>query len=391
MQGPAIRVNKLDVLFYSSPSMSILRVAFDNSLARRNLAGTGTYASHVIRELSNAPDLNLKVFDGPDVAKGNGGFAARAARRIAELYWTHSQFPKLLRAGNFDVLHGPAFVLPRKCPIPSIVTVHDLTFRLFPKHFQGWWATKVESEMTSTLQSVSAVICVSQQSKRDLLKFYSIQPEKVRVVYSGVDRSTYHPGIPLDPTWTRSLGLRDGYVLHVGSLAARKNIPALLRAVAILRSRGKWGNRQVVLAGAKTRGLPGASEVYEAIQKLGLGDVVLLPGHVPDEHVPGLYAQATMLVMPSLYEGFGLPILESMAAGTPVVASNNSSIPEVAGDAAILVPTGDERAIADAIEKILENPAVAQQLRDKGLLQAAKFSWQRMGAETIDVYRSVAK
>jgi glycosyltransferase involved in cell wall biosynthesis len=371
--------------------MSILRVAFDNSLARRNLAGTGTYASHVIRELSGAPDLDLKVFDGPDVAKGNDGFAARAARRVADLYWTHSQFPGLLRAGNFDVLHGPAFVLPRKCPVPSIVTVHDLTFRLFPKHFQGWWATKVESEMTSTLESVSAIICVSKQSKRDLLKFYSIPPGKVHVVYSGVDRSRFRAGVPLDPGWARSVGIRDGYVLHVGSLASRKNIPALLRAVAILKSRGKWGNRQVVLAGAKARGLAGATEVFETIQKLGLGDVVILPGHVPDEHVPGLYSQSSMLVMPSLYEGFGLPILESMAAGTPVVASNNSSIPEVAGDAAILVPTGDEQSLADAIENILEDPAVAQQLRERGLLQAAKFSWQRMGAETIRVYRSVTR
>jgi glycosyltransferase involved in cell wall biosynthesis len=98
-----------------------------------------------------------------------------------------------------------------------------------------------------------------------------------------------------------------------------------------------------------------------------------------------------MLVMPTLYEGFGLPILEAMASGTPVVASNNSSIPEVAGDAAILVPTGDEQSMADAIEKILDDPSTADQLREKGLLQAAKFSWQRMGAETIEVYRSVAR
>ncbi len=187
------------------------------------------------------------------------------------------------------------------------------------------------------------------------------------------------------------VGLREGYVLHVGVLATRKNIPTLLRAVAYLRAKGKWGNRQVVLAGSEARGLPGLAEVHETIQELGLEEVVLLVGHVPDEHIPGLYAQASMLVMPTLYEGFGFPILESMAAGTPVVASNNSSIPEVAGDAAILVPTRDEEAMADAVESILENPRIAQQLRERGLMQARKFSWQRMASETVEVYRSVAK
>lgn len=368
-----------------------LHVAFDNSFTRGNLAGTGVYASHLLQEIATYPDLDVHVFNGVELGTTRKGFAARAVRSLANRYGNPVRLSALLRKGNFDLMHGPAFIVPLNCPCPSVVTVYDLTFRLFPEHFQGRWSKHVASRLPSVLQSVSAVICISEQTKQDLLKFYKIAPDKVHVVYCGVDRSRYHPGIRLDPNWMRALGLRDGYILHVGSLAARKNIPVLLRAVAILRSKGKWGNRQVVLAGSKTRGLAGASEVYETIQKVGLGDLVILPGHVPDEYVPGLYAQASMLVMPTLYEGFGLPILEAMAAGTPVVASNNSSIPEVAGDAAILVPTGDEQSMADAIEKILDDPSTADQLREKGLLQAAKFSWQRMGAETIEVYRSVAR
>ncbi|MGH9512033.1 MAG: glycosyltransferase family 4 protein [Terriglobales bacterium] len=368
-----------------------LRVAFDNSLTRRNLAGTGTYTSHLIRELRTAADLKVEVFDGPDLGRDGNGTMHRVLRRMANVYWSRSTLPQLLREGRFDVLHGPAFVIPRNCPCPSVVTIYDLSFLLFPSHFRGRWGAYVASHMLSILRLASAVICLSNQTKQDLMKFYKVSPEKVRVVYCGVDHSRFHQKARFDPEWASKVGMRDGYVLHVGSLAARKNIPTMLRAVAHLRSKGKWGNRQVVLSGSESRGLPGAAEVYETIEQFDLTEIVLLPGHVPDDQVPGLYAQAGVLVMPTLYEGFGLPVLEAMASGTPVVASNNSSIPEVAGDAALLVPTSDHLAMADAIERILENPQIAAQLRAAGLVQAQKFSWQRMAAETIAIYRSVAK
>ncbi|MFI5072758.1 MAG: glycosyltransferase, partial [Terriglobales bacterium] len=256
-----------------------LHVAFDNSLTRDNLAGTGVYASHLLQEIATYPDLDVQVFNGVELGSTRKGFAARAVRSLANRYGNPVRLSALLRKGNFDLMHGPAFIVPLNCPCASVVTVYDLTFRLFPEHFEGRWTARVASRLPPILQSVSAVICISEQTKQDLLNFYRIAPEKVHVVYCGVDRSRYHPGIPLDPNWARTLGLRDGYILHVGSLAARKNIPALLRAVAILRSQGKWGSRQVVLAGSKTRGLPGASEVYETIQRLGLVDLVILPGH----------------------------------------------------------------------------------------------------------------
>ncbi|MGH9530423.1 MAG: glycosyltransferase family 4 protein [Terriglobales bacterium] len=349
------------------------------------------YASHLIRELRAAPNLDLEVFNGSNIANGHTGFFARAIRSAANRYWSHSSFPRLLREQPIDVLHGPAFVVPVSAPCPSVVTIHDLTFILFPEHFPSRWRRYVASRMPSILRAVSAVICISEYTKQDLLRFYNVTPNKVHVVYNGMDHSRIHPAARLDPAWAATMGLREGYVLHVGTLVARKNIPTLLGAVAHLRSKGKWRNRQVVLAGSETQSFPGCAEVHETIRNFSLQEIVLLVGHVPDEQVPGLYAQASLLVMPTLYEGFGLPILESMAAGTPVVASNNSSIPEVAGNAAILVPTLDVRAMADAIETVLGNPSIAKELREKGLIQAAKFSWQRMAAETVEIYRRVAK
>lgn len=369
--------------------MRALRVAFDNSLARKNRAGTGAYATNLTRELALEPALNLEILGGPDIGSGDG-FISRALRRGGNIYWSQWGLTRFLRQGNFDVLHCPAFVAPTDSPCPSVVTIHDLTFALFPEHFQGGWRAYLTSRMPAILHSVSAVICISEQTRKDLLSLYKVPADKAHVVYNGVDHARFHPAARLNADWARDRGLRSGYVLHMGSLAARKNIPTLLKAVAYLRSRGKWGDRQVVLAGTKSRGLYGAEEVYDNIKGLGLADITLLPGHVSEQHVPGLYSEAAALVMPTLYEGFGLPILEAMASGTPVVASDNSSIPEVAGDAALLVPTTDVYAFADAIEKILEDGKIAAGLREAGLRQAAKFSWKRAAMETARVYRQAA-
>jgi glycosyltransferase involved in cell wall biosynthesis len=367
-----------------------LHIAWDNSLAGRNRAGTGVYASELLRQLATAPDLKVKVFDYPSRPGEHGGSLARGIQNIKGLLWAHYYLPRLLGRGNFDLLHSPAFIVPIGCPCPSVVTVHDLTFVMFPQHFERRWRLYLKWMMPSVLRSASAVICVSQQTKTDLLRYYSVSPDKIHVVYNGIDHTRFHPGANLDVNWARGVGIRGGYLLHLGTLSYRKNIKTLLLAIAKLRSNGKWTNRQLVLAGAEIPALPGAAEIHETVQALDLAPHVILAGHVPDEHLPGLYADASVLVMPSLYEGFGLPVLESMAVGTPVVTSDASSLAEIAGDAAILVPAQDEAALAAAIDKVLQNGSIAEELRRKGLAWARHFSWRRAALETIRIYRSVA-
>jgi glycosyltransferase involved in cell wall biosynthesis len=250
--------------------------------------------------------------------------------------------------------------------------------------------TYMKTFMPLAVKSAAAIICGSEHSRQDIIQAYRLPPDKVRVVPYGIDQQRFHPGAVLDSHWASGLGIRDGYLLHVGALAERKNIPALLRAIANLRSQGKWGSRQLVLAGPAPPGMTGASAVYETIQQLGLASSVVLAGHVPDDHIPGLYTHASALIMPSLYEGFGFPVLEAMSSGTPVIASNTSSLPEVAGDAALLVPPLDERALADAIANVLASSTTADELRSKGLQRARQFSWERTANKTLEVYRSVA-
>ncbi|HXA85905.1 MAG TPA: glycosyltransferase family 1 protein, partial [Candidatus Dormibacteraeota bacterium] len=356
--------------------MSVLKVAWDNCFARRNETGTGVYAARLLDQFIHRPDLSIGVFDGPASMRSEKTML-RAVQTAEYLLWTHARLPAILRKGGFDLLHAPAFIAPIKSPCPLVITIHDVMYLLYPSHFSRWWVTYMKTVMPLVVRSAAAIICGSEHSKRDIVKAYGLPPDKIHTIPYGVEHQRFHPAATLDTAWTRALGIRDGYLLHVGALAERKNIPTLLRAIANLRSRGKWGTRQLVLAGSAAPGMTGAAAVYETIRQLDLASSVVLAGHVPDEHVPGLYAHASALIMPSLYEGFGFPVLESMSSGTPVITSNTSSLPEVAGDAALLVPPHDEQALADAIAEIIECRTTAEELRTKGLQRARQFSWER--------------
>jgi len=344
----------------------------------------------LLEHIAKSDDVQVEIFAGwPDASRPQGRIG-RALRFGGSLAWTHARLPLLLRGKSFDLLHSPAFITPLKTPCPKAVTVHDITYLLYPSHFAPWWVKYLNLTMPRVLRSSAAIICGSEHSKSDIVNAYGLSPQKVHVVPYGVDHCKFHPDVELDANWARSFGIREGYVLHVGELSQRKNIPVLLRAVAYLRDRGKWEGRQLVLAGAGSHGMRGADEVQDVVRELDLGDTVVATGRVPDSQLPGLYRYASLLVMPSLYEGFGFPVLESMAIGTPVVASNVSSLPEVAGEAAILVPPQDVTALANAIDDVLSSKAIASELRQKGFSRAREFSWERAAANTIAVYRSVA-
>jgi len=370
--------------------MRVLKVAWDNTLAGRDKAGTGVYAARVLEQFADRKDLHVEVLQGWHRNLSADGLISRGWGIVGNLVWTHTFLPAILRKRHADLLHSPAFIAPISAPCPVVMTVHDITYLLYPSHFSRWWVTYLKAIMPRALKSAAAIVCVSEHSKRDIIAMYKVPEHNVHVIPNGVNHERFHPGSTLDSDWSSALGIGEHYLLHVGTFSYRKNIPVLLRAITHLRSRGKWGDRQLVLAGAQDLAMKGAQEVFETIRELELSGSVVLTGHVPDQHIAGLYAQAAALVIPSLYEGFGLPVLEAMAAGTPVVASNTSSLPEVAGDAAILFPPHDELALAAAIEEVLE-PSASDELRRKGLERARQFSWQRTAEQMIAVYRAVGK
>jgi len=247
-----------------------------------------------------------------------------------------------------------------------------------------WFLTLM---MPRFLQAADTVIAVSECTKRDAVRLYGLDEAKIRVICEGVN-SRFRPASPeaMAVAWAR-YGLPERYILCVGTIEPRKNLNTLMEAFATLKVRPATCDLRLVIVGKKGWLYKG---FFRRLRELGLEGEVVFPGFVPDEDLPALYSAAELFVFPSLYEGFGLPPLEAMACGTPVIASNTSSVPEVVGEAGILVEPRDVRVLAGAMERVLMDEGKQREMRDKGLQQAARFSWERAARETLQVYGEVA-
>ncbi len=262
-----------------------------------------------------------------------------------------------------------------------VVTVHDAFPYTCPRTSTRLDWLVYHAWLPYALPAADAIITDSEQSREDIVKYLPVSPEHVTVVPLAADRR-FRPveAAAVEPI-LQSYDVAQPYILYVGALESRKNLPRLLEAYALLRA---WSERwRLVIVGARKWK---SSPILDTVQRLGLEPHVTFTGYVADEDLPALYTGADLFAFPSLYEGFGLPVLEAMACGTPVVTSNTSSLPEVVGDAALLVDPYDVEAMASAMRQVLEDPALAQALRQRGLARAATFSWERTARETIAVY-----
>ncbi len=284
-----------------------------------------------------------------------------------------------------DVAHFPDFIGPYKSRQKSVITVHDLGFHHWPELVNDEARVYYE-QLAQAVEHASAVITPCQFTCDDLLEQVPQARGKVHVIYSGVD-PVFLGNLPLanDPS-TCETDLPPKFLLHVGTLEPRKNIPTLLRAFGIIRQDSKYADLFLVLAGAKGWR---DEEIYSSIRELGLEKACIFPGHLTEAALRRTYQQAICLVHPSLYEGFGLTLLESMACGTPVVASNASCLPEIAGDAALYACPNEEGELAARILDLLQSEPLRQVQIEKGKAHISKFNWEHTAAATLAVYHSV--
>jgi len=294
------------------------------------------------------------------------------------------EFP--LRRLNIDLLHSPDFIPPlRVNGFKSVITVHDLAFLRWP-HFMTADSARYYGQVDQAVERSDAIIAVSESTKDDLVRLLGVPPEKITVVYEAAD-PVYRP-MPREEAWASlksKYPLPDEFILFVGTIEPRKNIGTLLRAYRRLRDDYK------VTAGLVLVGAVGwlSDQVFEDVEQLGLKDHVTFLGRVENGNLVYLYNVARCLAHPAHYEGFGLTPLEAMACGTPVVASNVSSVPEVTGDAALLVDPNSDEALAVALQRVLTDDALWASLREKGLARARTFSWERAAEHTVAVYHRV--
>ena len=354
-------------------------------------AGVGRYIYYLLGALARRDDGNrYTVFchDTPPPGDPSRGPRTRFVtsrldttaprRRIA---YEQAALPWLL-PGRVELLHAPVNVVPLLSLVPSVVTIHDLTFMVLPDRFLPAKRRYLETFTRLTVRVARHIIADSEHTRGDVIRLLGVPPERVSAVPLGVTQHFQPP----DPAALADFRVRhdlpEQYLLYLGTLEPRKNLVTLVHAYARLRQRGlDW---PLVLAGGKGWLY---EDVFAAVERLGLNAHVRFPGYVSYEEQPLWYGGAAVFVYPSTYEGFGLPVLEAMACGAPVVTSTASSLPEAAGDAALLVDCRDEEALAATLERLAGDAALRDDLRRRGLARAALFPWSRTAEETVNVYR----
>jgi glycosyltransferase involved in cell wall biosynthesis len=377
-----------------------LPVVLDAGPAVHQSAGLSRYAerlaAHLLAEQADRVDLTFfyNAHSGHKLPPSLQGAPIRTLDRGQYAWRLGALASQLARQPRFDrailgdqrprpLYHATEHLLPR-LPGPTIMTVHDLIFERYPEHHTRTNRAFLKLAMPLFVRAADRIIAVSQQTKRDLIELYHTPAGKITVIYEGVD-PRFRPAPADEIARVKAAYSPDRpYLLMVGTLEPRKNHATAARAVARLKAMG-FPHRLLVVGG---RGWL-FDQVQAAVAEAGVANDVTFAGYVPAEDLPPLYSGAACALMPSLYEGFGFPVLEAMACGAPVVCSDASSLPEVAGEAARLVPPTDDEALAAAVARLLREPGLAAGLREQGFAQAARFRWARCAAETVGVYAAV--
>ncbi len=371
-----------------------MRIGFDYTPAARERAGIGRFARGLISGLAELrPQHEISLVYAADAEPGSAlPFPARRLplpERVLTLLWQRARVPVPLDAlaGPFDVFHSPNFVLPPLRRARGVVTVHDLSFLVVPECAEPSLVRYLERAVPASLDRATIICADSLSTANDLSEYLHVPPERVRVVYGAVDQR-FRPiaDEAVREAVRRKYRLPGAFALFVGTIEPRKNLARL--AQAFRRARKSLGlPHRLVLAG----GRGWRQQDVMAGLDLDADDAVLLAGFIEDDDLPALYSLADAFLYPALYEGFGLPVLEALACGTPTVCGSRSSLPEVAGEIALQVPPDDADALAGAIERVLTDLALRERSLTEGPAQAAKFSWRKSAEALVAAYEAAAR
>ncbi|MCL4487023.1 MAG: glycosyltransferase family 4 protein [Chloroflexi bacterium] len=376
-----------------------MSITFDLSPAVHRHAGLGRYAQSLLTALTRIDSENHYRVLFNQAGPGESVPAPLDALprtviplgakpwRMSVLLADRTHLPMDHWVPETDLFHATDHLLPTFRRAATVFTLHDLIFHFFPEYHLPLNRWFLRLMLPRFLRRADAVIAVSESTKRDAMCVYNVPAEKITVIYEGVD-AALQPVTDREviakarATWAKG----QPFVLLVSTVEPRKNIVALVDALRLLKERGC--PHRLLIAGRKGWLFQGT---FDHIEQTGMESEVDFLDYVPEAELRALFAACDAFVYPSLYEGFGLPPLEAMACGAPVIASNTSSLPEILGDAALLVNPRNTGEIADAVERVVTSSNLQAELRAKGLKQAAKFSWERAARETLAVYQRVGK
>ena len=367
-----------------------LRIGVDIRPFYEPLTGIGWYLHHLLHEFARRDDIELVLFgdaratdDGPRL---HTELPANARTLVFDLRHqplsrlsraiTAGAYVGLLEASGVDLVFGSNYFLPRLHSAVArrrVITVHDLTFKRFPELLQQETLVNLDRHMKRELAWADAVICVSESTRRDLLQFYDIDPSRAVTVLSGLADPV--AGAPVH-------GLPERYLLFVSTIEPRKNLTVLLDAYRRLRQTGAYNGSLVIVGRVGWK----SESILSRLREEGIVHL----DYVQPEQLATIYAKAEAFVFPSIYEGFGFPLLEAMAHGVPTIAANSSSLPEVGGDATLYFEPQDARGLEAQLRRLLVDPELRSSLVARGRKRVAQFRWSRAADETLDVFRRVA-
>ncbi|HKP54081.1 MAG TPA: glycosyltransferase family 1 protein [Chloroflexia bacterium] len=365
-------------------------IGYEASALQGRKSGVGYYTENMLASVMRAaPQHRYMLFSNRDMREGWKQLASETvhSERLfpVRAVWMQAVLPGTLRRVLPDLCHFTNYLAPLAMSCPYIVTVYDMTVFITPRLHRFKKLVLDRTLIPRVARKAGAIITVSNSARKDILRYLKVPKEKVRVVM-GAASPAFHP--ITDPALLEAVrarhGLHEPYILYVGTIEPRKNLPRLVQAFASLKKRG-LPHKLVIVGQSGWQTEP----IYAEIEQLGLKPDVLFTGYVPFEDLPAIYTMAEAMAFPSLYEGFGLPVIEAMACGTPVVTSRSSSLIEVAGDAGMLVDPLSVEEIEDALHRVLNDPALRADMRYRGLERASNLTWEHTAQATLEVYDKV--
>ncbi len=362
---------------------SRLRVLIDGSALPARPAGAGVYTLELARALTRRSDVEAMVAAPVDIA-GVSTIASPVAGAARRGLWEQCTLPGILKREGMQLVHGAHFVVPVRSPVPQVATVHDLTFFRLPARYsrQHRWYYRALARLAARAERI---IVPSRAVAGDAIRFLGYSPEHIRVVPEAPRYGLQPASEDAVSAFCKRHGIARPYLLCLGTAEPGKRAIDAIRALALLREQSI--DVQLVLTGNEG---PLSAALAREAARLHVGGAVQFTGYLPDDELSALLTGALALVFPSLYEGFGLPPLEAMACGTPVIASNVPAMNDVLEGAALFVPPHDPGAIAEHVTSLAADASYRREWGAKGREHASQFSWDRTAAETVDVYQELA-
>lgn len=379
-----------------------MKISLELQPCLKNRSGIGIYTYEISKNLQKYQDIDLcgdifNFINRNDIEKDIEGlnfnknifslFPYGVYRRI----WHYMPIKyNWLFNDKSDIYHFFNFIVPSRIQGKVITTIHDMTYELYPETMHKNNLKRIKDDIEYSVNRADKIITVSESSKKDIMRFLNVDESKIEVVYNGVEYDRFNKTYTEveKSTVREKYNLPENYILYMGTLEPRKNIESIIEAFSLFKKECASTSKNIKLVIAGKKGWLFES-IFNLVDKLNLRKEVIFTDYVDEIDKPLIYNMASLFLFPSLYEGFGIPVLEAMASSIPVITSNVSSLPEVAGDAAILAAPKDIEAIAKYMNEILSNEELKNDLVKKGHVQAKKFTWEASAEKTYNIYKEL--